>query len=306
MADAPQRKRQPKAVRPDVAKQAAAAGPGIWTPPPPPPKSPWPPVMPQAWACAFGEDEFGLWQAFEVKGVRQVMRWIPPGRFLMGSPEHELERSGSGDYAETRHWVTLTQGFWLADTACTQALWQAVLGDNPADFQDGLENPVESVSWQRIQDEFLPSLNAAVPELQAVLPTEAQWEYACRAGTQTPFWFGDQITPEQVNYDGNYLYAGGQKGEYRARTVPVKGLPPNGWGLHQMHGNVSEWCADWLGDYGTAEQVDPTGPEVGRERVRRGGSWLSYGRHCRSAVRDALVPVVRGRDIGFRLARGPS
>jgi formylglycine-generating enzyme len=301
MADAPQRRRPRKAARTGDIRRAAVVAPGSGTPPPAPPKSPWPPLVPQPWACAFGEDEFGLWQAFEVKGVRQEMRWIPPGRFLMGSPDREAERRSD----ELQHPVVLTQGFWLADTACTQALWQAVLGDNPASFQDDIQNPVESVSWQRIQEEFLPALNAEVQGLEAVLPTEAQWEYGCRAGTQTPFWFGDRITPEQVNYDGNYPYAEGEKGLNRKKTIPVKALTPNGWGLHQMHGNVWEWCADWLGDYGAGEQVDPKGPEVGRLRVLRGGCWLDGGRRCRSANRDAYVPGDRDGGIGFRLARGP-
>jgi formylglycine-generating enzyme len=289
-----------------VAKPAAA-----WAPPRAPPHHPLPPAMPQRWASAYGEDEHGLWQAFEAAGVRQVMRWIPPGEFSMGSPNDEPERYKD----ETLHHVVLTQGYWLADTACTQALWEAVLGENPSEFKGDRENPVERVSWRDITERFLPELNRRVPGLAAELPTEAQWEYACRAGTESPFWFGEQITPEQVNYDGNFPYHGGKKGLYRQKTVGVKALgPANGWGLWQMHGNVWEWCADEYGGYPEGEVVDPKGPQGaqgeegaagGRQRLLRGGGWLDSGRYCRSANRSAYAPDDRSLSIGFRLARGP-
>ena len=180
-----------------------------------------PPVFPFDWASEWGEDRYGPWIAFRVKGVRQCLRWIAPGRFLMGSPADEAERLDS----ERQHWVTLTRGYWLPDTACTQALWQAVTGETPSRFKDA-ERPVEQVDWSQVQ-QFIGQLNEALPGLDACLPTEAQWEHACRAGTRTPFWFGDQITPEQVNYNGNYPYAGGAKGLYREQTVEVKALPCN-------------------------------------------------------------------------------
>ncbi|HMY99631.1 MAG TPA: formylglycine-generating enzyme family protein [Burkholderiaceae bacterium] len=259
------------------------------------------------WAVRNGVDEYGYWAEFEIPGrsgpVTQRLRWIPPGEFWMGSPESEAERRDD----ETLHRVVLSQGFWLADTACTQALWEAVLGENPSHFKGDPANPVEQVSWNDIHEKFLPALNRLVPGLEAVLPSEAQWEYACRAGTQTPFWFGEQITPEQVNYDGNYPYANGKKGEYREKTVPVKSLPANGWGLYEMHGNVYEWCEDVLGEYPKEAVVDPIGPQdgvEGRLRVLRGGSWLLNGRYCRSAYRNAVLPGVRNLDFGFRLARG--
>jgi len=153
---------------------------------------------------------------------------------------------------------------------------------------------------------ILPALNERVPGLNAALPTEAQWEYACRAGRSRPFWFGDNITSDQVNYDGNYPYAGGVNGECRQRTVDVKALPSNGWGLYQMHGNVWEWCADWLGDYPRGAVVDPPGPDEGRKRVLRGGGWIGSGRDCRSAGRDGRGPGHRLGSFGFRLARGSS
>ncbi len=269
--------------------------------------------FPPAWADAWGDDRHGLWIALTYQDARQVFRWIAPGSFLMGSPESEKER---WDDEGPQHEVTLTQGYWLADTACTQALWRAVMGNNPSRFQastssatgstssaTGDDRPVEQVSWNNAQD-FITKLNQAVPGLNIRLPTEAEWEYACRAGTQTPFWFGDNITPARVNYDGNYPYAGGQKGEYRKQTVDVKALPCNAWGLYQMHGNVWEWCQDRYGAYSAEAVTDPSGPDSGGSRVLRGGSWLNYGRLVRSAYRLRYTPVSRSGDFGFRLARG--
>ena len=152
-----------------------------------------------SWAEDYGLDEYGLYASFRIGGIDQRMRWIVPGEFLMGSPEDEAERFDN----ETPHRVILSQGFWLADTACTQALWQAVMGNNPSRFLQGEERPVENVSWDDVQ-QFLTQLNSLSPDFDFRLPTEAEWEYACRAGTTTAFWFGDQITPEQVNYDGRY------------------------------------------------------------------------------------------------------
>ena len=262
----------------------------------------FPPTFPARWASEWGQDHFGLYMDLNHQGVCQRFRWILPGSFLMGSPENEAEReSWSGD--ETQHRVTLNYGFWLADTACSQALWQAVMNDNPSHFKGDPGLPVENVSWLDVQ-EFIERLNALFPDLQAKLPTEAQWEYACRAGTQTPFSFGDDITPEQVNYDGNYPYAGGSKGLYRQQTVPVKSLPPNPWGLYEMHGNVWEWCADWYGDYPKQAVIDPQGPDQGHGRVVCGGSWRNDAGGTRSANRRRDGPDDRNSDLGFRLAPG--
>ncbi len=259
-----------------------------------------PPRFPAPWASEWGEDRaYGLFMILEVNGVRQWFRWLPPGTFMMGSSETEAERYDD----ETQHQVTLTKGFWLADTACTQVLWQAVMGSNPSRFQDNPDNPVETVSWDDVQL-FLERLNAMFPSLNARLPSEAEWEYACRAGENTPFSFGDNITPEQVNYDGNYPYAEGKKGLYRGKTVPVKSLPSNRWGLYEMHGNVYEWCADWFGDYPVESVPDPIGPKQGVHRVLRGGSWSRLAWYTRSANRSRGVPGYRDLDIGFRLALG--
>ena len=255
--------------------------------------------FPAPWASAWGEDRFGLWMTLVYQTAKQTFRWIEPGTFLMGSPETELER----DNDETQHVVTLTQGYWLADSACTQALWLAVMGENPSHFTENPNNPVEQVSWKDVQG-FIEKLNGFVQGLNARLPTEAEWEYACRAGTTTPFAFGDTITPEQVNYDGNYPYADGAKGLYREQTVPVKSLPPNPWGLYEMHGNVWEWCEDWFGDYAAEPQTDPHGPETGAYRVLRGGSWYNFGRYVRSANRGRYEPDYGSFNFGFRLALG--
>ncbi|MCB1737145.1 MAG: formylglycine-generating enzyme family protein, partial [Gammaproteobacteria bacterium] len=149
------------------------------------------------WASNFGVDGIGIWAEFECRGVRQRMRWIAPGEFLMGSPKDEHERRNN----ETQHEVMLTRGYWLAETACKQALWQAVMGDNPSEFK-GEQNPVEQVSWEQVQ-KFIGKLNDLCPGLGLRLPSEAEWEYACRAGTEGPFSVGEDIDPTQVNYDGN-------------------------------------------------------------------------------------------------------
>ncbi|MES9883888.1 MAG: formylglycine-generating enzyme family protein, partial [Sedimenticola sp.] len=190
-----------------------------------------------SWASAMGRDRYGLYAEFELAGVIQRMRWINPGEFSIGSPGSEVERSSS----ETQHKVKISRGYWLADSACTQALWEGVTGENPSQFK-GAERPVERVSWKNIE-KFIARVNRAHPHLALRLPTEAEWEYACRAGSKSPFAFGEQISSEQANYDGNYPYDNGEKGENRRETVEVKALPGgvNAWGLHQMHGNVWEW-----------------------------------------------------------------
>ena len=261
----------------------------------------FPAAFPESWASDWGEDEYGLWMGFTYKGVRQDFRWIEPGTFTMGSPKNEPERESWGN-DETQHKVTLTEGFWLAETTVTQALWKVVMGDDPSSFK-GEHLPVEQVSWEDAQ-RFIAKMNGMKPELQMCLPTEAQWEYCCRAGTTTPFYFGEQINSELVNFDDTEPYNKGRKGEYRKKTVEVKSLPPNDWGLYEMHGNVWEWCQDWFGDYLAQPIVDPQGTEVGSFRVLRGGSWIYGGRDCRSACRNGHDPGIRYRYYGFRLALG--
>ena len=177
------------------------------------------------------------------------------------------------------------------------------MGENPSRFSDDPRNPVENVSWDDAQ-QFITKLNQRYPNLNACLPSEAQWEYACRAGTTTAFSFGDNITPEQVNYNGTYPYSDGKRGLNRERTVPVASLPPNPWGLYEVHGNVWEWCEDWHGDNQTHLQMDPRGSDNGANRVLRGGSWIDEGGYVRSASRYGDLPGERRSRNGFRLALG--
>jgi formylglycine-generating enzyme required for sulfatase activity len=272
------------------------------------PSSLLPPAWPPPWAVAYGDDPCGLWAEFCLGDVRQRMRWIRPGTFWMGSPDEEpgrLDREGP------RHRVYISRGCWLADTACSQALWLAVLGgQNPSRFADDLQCPVEQVSWDEVQG-FLAALKSHLgPDANPALPTEAEWEYACRAASDTAFAFGPTVTTDQVNIDGTREYAGSKPGIYRQRTVPVKALPANRWGLYQAHGNVWEWCADGHRNFGAmttqAEPVaDPVGPQdeaPDAHRAVRGGSWLDDARFARSAGRYAAQRSDRYGDLGFRLA----
>ena len=162
------------------------------------------------------------------------------------------------------------------------------MGDNPSRFKSP-KNPVERVSHDDVT-RFCQRLSERSPELDPTLPTEAQWEYACRAGSTTPFHFGDSIDTDQVNYHGSFPYGDQPKGEFRQTTVGVKELPANRWGLFQLHGNVWEWCRDWYGKYETSLNVDPEGPSAGSDRVLRGGSWFHDARSARSAYRYADRP----------------
>ncbi len=258
---------------------------------------------------AWGDDRYGLWADLEANGVIQRMRWIEPGEFWMGSPDDER---GRYDREGPRHRVRLREGLWLADTVCTQALWLAVIGGkNPARFTDDPNNPVEQVSWDDALG-FLEKLGASHTEgTEAVFPTEAQWEYACRAGTDTALSFGSTIDNRWVNFSGKWDLNDKKPtlGESRNKTVPVKSLPPNPWGLYEMHGNVWEWCADNLRPYGDVEagtvSEDPQGlAEPGPEApcAVRGGSWFYYAGDVRSAFRLALPRDARNNGLGFRLA----
>ena len=176
------------------------------------------------------------------------------------------------------------------------------MGENPSYFK-GAQNPVECVSWEDCQ-KFIACLNDRGEGVYR-LPTEAEWEYACRAGTTTPFGIsnGRDLDSQQANFDGNYPYGKSVKGEYREQTTLVKSFAPNAWGLYDMHGNVWEWCQDWYGDYLIGAVSDPQGEDLGECRVLRGGSWLSYARFCRSALRYGSPPEFRNGYIGFRLVK---
>jgi len=210
---------------------------------------------------------------------------IPSGTFMMGSPSDEPNRFSD----ETQHRVTLTQPFYLETTEVTQGQWKAVMGSNPSRFSScGVDCPVEQVSWNDCQD-FIQKLNQREGNGTYRLPTEAEWEYACRAGTTAPYYTDlDQ--------------AGWYSGNSGIRTHPVAQKTPNAWGLYDMHGNVWEWCQDWYGGYPGGSVTDPKGPSSGPGRVFRGGCWLNSAGGCRSAGRGFDSPGYRDSGLGFRVA----
>lgn len=212
----------------------------------------------------------------------------------MGSPPREVERFND----EVQHRVTLTRGFYLGIHPVTQAQWQAVMGDKPSYFK-GDNRPVEQISWDDCEA-FCARLGQLTGK-RFRLPTEAEWEYACRAGTTTPFHFGDTISTNQANYSGKYTYNRGKKGVYRKMTLPVDSFPPNAWGVFDMHGNVWEWCQDWYGAYLLENTKDPHGHNSGDTRVLRGGSWRSPPFRCRSAFRFGDAPGRRDATVGCRV-----
>jgi len=223
--------------------------------------------------------------------------WIPPGSFMMGSPKEEKLRHEE----ETQHKVTLTKGFYMGVDTVTQEQWQQVMGNNPSHFKGEKNLPVDAISWNDCQ-QFIKKLREKDKDEKAYrLPTEAEWEYACRAGTTTPFHFGETISTEQANYFGEGVYGNGKKGVNRQKTTPVGTFPANAWGLHDMHGNLRQWCQDWYGGYPNNDVTDPQGPEKGQFRVLRGGCWLNNPQFCRSAHRVGHVPGNRGSDYGLRL-----
>jgi formylglycine-generating enzyme required for sulfatase activity len=198
--------------------------------------------------------------------------------------------------------VTLTRGFWLSAYAVTQDHWRAVIGHDLSGHV-GPDLPVENVSWEDC-GEFCRRL-AAEEGQHYRLPTEAEWEYACRAGTPTPFFWGATLATDLANYNGELVYGPGTQGVWRRRPVPVWEFPPNAWGLYQMHGNVWEWCADFLAPYPESPQTDPTGPTAGEERVLRGGAWYVHPNRCRSSFRVGYSSSSRADVFGCRLVVEP-
>ncbi len=222
---------------------------------------------------------------------------IPAGTFMMGSPSYEPGR----DDDETQHQVTFTQAFYMQTTEVTQDQWVAVMGSNPSGFSGCSDCPVEQVSWNDIQT-FITNLNA-LGEGTYRLPTEAEWEYAARAGSTTAFANGD-ITYTDCTYDPN-LDAMGWYCYNSSSTQSVGQKDPNDWGLYDMHGNVYEWCQDWYGAYPIVSVTDPTGPYSGSDRVIRGAGWWNSAMYCRSAYRGIEPPDFIGNVLGFRLVRNP-
>ena len=224
--------------------------------------------------------------------------YIPPGTFMMGSPKNE--RGHEQD--EELHQVTLTKGFHMGVTEVTQRQWRKIMGSNPSNFKNcGDDCPVESVSWKDVR-EFIRRLNKREGTDKYRLPTEAEWEYAARAGSTTAFGNGDIVVTD-CGHEPNLDRMGWYCGNAGDKTHPVAGKARNAWGLYDMHGNVYEWCQDWYDDYPDGSVSDPEGPKRGSDRVIRGGSWNDYARDCRSAYRVRLNPGGRDSNVGFRLAR---
>ncbi len=265
--------------------------------------------LPPAWAVAWGEDRYGAFAAFSVgapdRPVEQRMRWIPPGTFLMGSSETERWRFRNEG---PQHKVLLTRGYWLGETPVTQALWAAVMDDNPSHFRgdrpDDAERPVEQVSWDDCQV-FCGRVNAQIAGLAARLPTEAEWERACRAETRGATWVGELSGKgEPPELDAIAWYRGNSGGV----PHPVGRKAPNPYGLHDMLGNVHEWCADAAQGvttpypYAAGSVTEPVAAGQGSGQVYRGGSWGSRAKDVRAAVRYAYERGTRSGSLGLRLA----
>ena len=233
-----------------------------------------------------------------INSIGMEFVYVAPGTFTMGSPPDEYGR----DDLERQHQVTLTKGFYLQTTEVTQKQWKAIMGENPSYFLNcGEDCPVEQVSWHDVQ-EFIKRLNQREKTRKYRLPTEAEWEYACRAGSKTAFTNGG-ITKASCGYNPyldavGWYYRNSEKGPH-----PVALKKPNAWGLYDMHGNVWEWCQDWANKYPFHPVTDPVGPPTGLARIRRGGSWSHYPLFCRSAYRSWSDPDNKTPDMGFRLVR---
>ncbi|MEM7011436.1 MAG: formylglycine-generating enzyme family protein [Verrucomicrobiota bacterium] len=229
--------------------------------------------------------------------------WCPAGEFLMGSPESEEGRSND----EKIHKVIFTDGFWIARTETTQKQWKEAMGsaNNPSEWTSNTDLPVEKTNWgQAIA--FCAQMNrkfeSDLPEgHEFTLPTEAQWEYACRAGTSTPFSFGATLTSRQANFDGTKPYGVEEEGPFLEKTTKAKTFQPNAWGIYDMHGNVAEWCMDGYAAYAAGDATDPLTPATGKYRILRGGSWRSEAAFLRSAFRSQPTPDKELSNIGFRV-----
>lgn len=222
--------------------------------------------------------------------IGQQFVLIPAGEFIMGSPKGEKDHLDN----EIQHEVALSKPFFIQVALVTQGQWQSVMGDNPSEFKGDDGCPVESVSWNDVQ-EFIRKLNAREGTDKYRLPTEAEWEYACRAGSVSAWCFGgdEDLLGEYAWYFNNAV----------GKTHPAASKKPNAWGLFDMHGNVWEWCRDWRGAYTPDAVTDPGGPASGGARVIRGGAWSHGAQDSRSANRGGSNPDRGGANVGFRLVR---
>jgi formylglycine-generating enzyme required for sulfatase activity len=270
------------ASEPDAAPAAPASGPEQPSDAPAPDAPSDEPIASTRVALASGTDDIGRWADLRVLGITQRFRWCPPGTFLMGSPDGEHRRGRDEDI----HQVTLTKGFWIADTECSQALWITVMGSSPSAVQD-LSHPVERVAWDQCHV-FLARLDRLCPGIAARLPSESEWEYACRAG-------GADSTPIESSAWFSRT-SGGQ-------THPIAQLQPNTWGLFDMRGNVAEWCEDGYAPYPKPVVVDPA-PQPGNARAVRGGSCRDDATACRPAHRGHQRQQAVSDQVGLRLALG--
>lgn len=260
------------------------------------------PELGQPWTVYLDEEE------------QVELLYVEPGTFTMGSPASEVDREGD----ESQHTVTLTEGYWLGKYEVTQGQWAALMGSSVSEQRDkrgsqhelrGEENrhPMYYVSWEEAM-EFCRRLTERERDahrlpynMEYSLPTEAQWEYACRAGTQTTFHYGDHLDRKMANLGGNYPGGITPKEMYREVAYPVGSYQPNAWGFYDMHGNVYEWCRDWYGDYPSGAVRDPLGARTGPRRALRGGGMFGLSDSCRSANRSSYLPDGRDDDLGFRL-----
>jgi formylglycine-generating enzyme required for sulfatase activity/tRNA A-37 threonylcarbamoyl transferase component Bud32 len=261
----------------------------------------------EAWAKHLGRH---VEETVEVGGgVKMTFVLVPPGKFLMGSPKGEEERNPlkiAPFDPEAQHQVTVTEPFYLGKTELTQAQYQALSGNNPSRFKGG-ELPVETVDWAEARDYAALMTQKLGDQHLYRLPSEAEWEYACRGGrpSSQPFGVGDghRLSFREANFNGTLPYGRAAKGPGRGSTCPVGSYPANALGLFDMHANVWEWCADWFGPYPQGEVTNPTGPAEGTARVIRGGSWKHPGLLSRAAHRGMLPPGFKYDDLGLRLAR---
>lgn len=222
-------------------------------------------------------------------GVELTMVLIPAGKFLMGSPISEEYR----DEDETQHEVTISKPFYMGKFEVTQEQWELLMGTNPSEFK-GKKIPVTNITWDDCQD-FITKLNKKTKN-KFRLPTEAEWEYSCRAGTETAYFFGEHLNPLNANYNN-------PEKEVESEPLPVgRDNKPNTFGLCDMHGNVMEWCNDWYDDYSDDDSIDPQGPSEGENKVFRSGSCFEFPSELRSAYRGYQPPYERFIVLGFRLA----